>query len=349
MTRSLVWAPARPVGIRGLGAYLPTERLTNPDLQARGCPVSESWILEKTGIAGRHVAADGEAMSDLAIAAVRRAMCAARVGAEALDAVIVVGDNHDYGGVRTTSGVVAEALGIDAPACVDIRSGCPGSVIGLHVAAGLVSGGLARRVALCAAEISTRGIDWTARSSVWFGDGAASAIIEECQPGTGILGSFICGQGLGAEILQVPAGGSREPTTQASLSAGRHQLWMDARAVFPWAVEKFVETVHQLTTQHSVDLGQVRAIVPHQANLRIIEAAMARLDLPMSRAVVNLDRVGNTGCPATLLALHDAVQAQRVGPGDLVVTVGFGGGLAWGGQLIRLNQCDDFTVAGRVE
>jgi 3-oxoacyl-[acyl-carrier-protein] synthase-3 len=337
--------PARPVGIRGLGAYLPVRRLENAELQQLGCPVTPEWILEKTGILARHVAADDEAMSDLAIPAIRNALEVAEVAVRQLDGLVVAGDFHDYGGVRLTSGVVADALGLHGRTCIDLRVGCPGSIFALHEGAALVGSGLAECLVVVAAEVSTRGADWTSRTAVWFGDGAAAAVLAPCRPGTGILWTVVAGDGHGAEILQVPAGGSREPTSPATVAQGRHVLHMDARAVFPWAVERFVETVGELTRGVGVPLDSVAAIVPHQANLRIIHAAMLDLGLPMDMAVVNVDHVGNTGSPATLLALHDGLASGRLHAGDLVVLVGFGGGLAWGGQLLRLNSPCDFPSA----
>lgn len=340
---SAVHTPIRPVGIRSVGHYLPVRRLKNDDLEALGNSAHPEWIVQKTGIHARHVADDSEALSDLIIPAAKAALTAGGLEANDLDAVIVAGDNHDTGGVRLTSTTVAKALGLESVTVYDIRSGCPGSVLALHLGVSLVASGLAARTLVTAGEVNTRGMNWAARSAVWFGDGAGAVVVEPCRHGTGILATLAAGSGDRAEILEIPAGGSREPVTAEGLLAGRHQLHMDAPAVFPFAVEKFIACIEAVTAHVGLKPVDLDLVIPHQANLRIIEAAAQHLGLRSQQVFVNLDRVGNTGAASVLLALSEAVAARAVKPGDLVVTVGFGGGLAWGAQLIRYNGPDDFT------
>lgn len=329
-----VSTPNRPVVIRSLGHYLPSVRLSNADLVAGGCPATAEWIKSKTGIEARHIAAVGEAFSDLAIPA-----CVAALGSmppSTIDSVIAAGDFLDFGGVRLTSGRVASALGIEGASTFDLKMGCPASVAGLHQAISLVAAGLSRRTLLAVAELNTHGIDWHDRGSIWFGDAGAAAVLEPCLDARyGVLATTMAGTGDGADILQVPAGGSVEPTTSATVANKRHVLYHDARAVFPFALEALVSTTRTLLAHVGLNIDDLDLLVPHQANLRVIEAAALEFGLPMTRIALSLKDCGNTAAPSVLLTLSQAVAEGRVKAGDLVATVGFGGGLAWGGQLIR--------------
>jgi 3-oxoacyl-[acyl-carrier-protein] synthase-3 len=335
-------SPIIPVGIRGLGYYLPKSCLDNQKLIKLGSPVSIDWILEKTGIQSRYIADDSEAMSDLVIHAAKMALSSAYLTANHIEALIVSGDLHDSGGVQLTSTAVALGLGISDISCFDLRAGCPSSVMVLHLGTAFVASKMARRILVTAAEINTRGIDYTDRTSVWFGDGAGAAILEPCIHGTGILATYVSGTGEGSGILTVPAGGSREPLTSESLNLKRHHLQMDGKAVFPFAVKKMVESLERITNYLGLTPHNLDRIIPHQANLRIIEAAMKVLNLPIEKAYVNLERVGNTAGASVLLALAEAYSNRFIRPGDIIATVGFGGGLAWGAQLIRVNHPEDF-------
>ncbi len=329
-----VSTPRVAVGIRAIASHLPSRRLSNSDLVRLGCPTSAEQIERKTGIRVRHVAAEGERLSDLAVAASRCAL--AHLSPTSVDAVILAGDNLDYGGVRLTSGVVASALAIENASTFDIKMGCPASVAALHLGVGLIAAGLAQRTLLAVGEVNTQGVNWQEIGSVWFGDAAAAALLEPCaQPDFGIIATGMAGTGNGAEVLQVPAGGSAEPTTQQTVANARHRLHHDAHAVFPFAVEAMVTTVRALLRHIGRGIADIDVVVPHQANLRVIEAAASALMLPMEKVALSLQERGNTAAPSVLLTLAEAVSLGRVTTGSLVLTVGFGGGLAWGGQIIR--------------
>lgn len=334
--------PRNPVGISSYGFYLPKNRLVNSDLIRLGCPVTDEWIVEKTGIKCRAIAEDDEAMSDLLLPAMKMALSGLKPNSEVIDAIIASGDLHDSGGVQLTSALVANHLNLNGSICIDLRVGCPSSVFALHNGLALIASGLAGRALIGAGEVNSRGADFTDRTSVWFGDGAGAVILESCAPDTGILASYIAGSGEGSEILIVPAGGSREPITNESLTNGRNRLFMDGKAVFPFAVEKMVKTIGLLTDSLQLSPSDLNWIIPHQANIRIIEAGMQKLNLPLEKAIINIDRYGNTAGASVLLTLSEAVLSGKVHSGDLVVTVGFGGGLAWGGQIIRINSFKDF-------
>lgn len=337
--------PSIPVGIRSFGYYLPDRCLTNADLVQLGSPVTPEWITQKTGICTRYVADEREAMSDLVIPAAKAALSWANLTGASLDALMVSGDLHDSGGVQLTSALVAQALGLSAIACFDLRAGCPSSILAIHQGCALVASGLAGRVLVGAAEVNSRDADFTDRTAIWFGDGAGAIILEPCAPGTGILATYVAGTGEGSEILTVPAGGSREPITPEGLAAGRHRLYMDGRAVFPFGVQRMVESIRVVTSYLGMSPNHLDWIVPHQANLRIIESAADQLSFPMARVYTNLDRVGNTAGASVLLALSEACVNGTIRPGDLVATVSFGGGLAWGAQVIRVNHAQDFDSA----
>lgn len=335
--------PVQPVGIRGFGYYVPERLLTNEDLAALGCPVTPDWIVKKTGISTRYVAEDSQAMSDLATPAAKKALENARLGPDDIDTFVVSGDYHDSGGVKSTSGIVSQNLGVKStPACFDLRAGCPSSVLSVHQALAYIASGLSYRLLLSVAEINTRGVDYNDLAPIWFGDGAAAVILQRCSPGTGILATFAAGTGKNADILTIPAGGSREPTTVASLEAGRHHLFMDGKAVFPFAVEKLVTSLKEVTGFLGMDVSELDWIVPHQANRNIIKAGLEQLGIPISKAYLNLARYGNTAGPSALLALAEALNLGIIRPGQLVALVGFGGGLAWGAQVIRINYSSDF-------
>ena len=340
--------PAIAVGIRGFGRYLPARSLTNDDLVERGCPVTTDWIVQKTGIRRRHFADPDQAMSDLAIPAARAALSSSSIASDAVDSVIVAGDMHDAGGVQLTSALVANALGMDGVQVLDIRAGCPASVLALHHGTSLVASGLADRALVIAAEINTRDIDYTDRTSVWFGDGAAAVILERCHSGTGVLTSYTAGRGRGSDILIIPAGGSREPITPEALAGGRHRLQMDAHEVFKFAVERMVESLRIVMGRLGLSPSDLDWIVPHQANLRIVDAAMDAMKLPRTRAFTNIASIGNTAGPSALLALAEGIGGGTIRAGQLVGIVGFGGGLAWGAQVIRVNRASDFASTGRI-
>lgn len=339
--------PAKPVGISGWGLYLPHRSLSNDDLVALGCPISADEIGLKTGVLNRHVADENDALSDLAARAAFGALKDAQRTIDEIDTIIVAGDNLDYGGVQLTSARVAQLLGRREVGCFDLKVGCPASPLAMHAGMALVASGLADRVLIVAAEVNTRPIDYTKVDASFFGDGAAAALLEPCAPDTGILAGLIGGTGDGAEILSIPAGGSREPLTCDGLAAGRNLLQMNGRAVFRFGVERFVKTLRELTSFLHLTPEDLDRVVPHQANGRITEAAMKQIGLPYERALSTIDRFGNTAGASLLMALADAIGSGVLRPGDLVGTTGFGGGLAWGGHIIRLNRPSDFLTSAK--
>lgn len=335
-------SPAAAVGLRGFGHFLPGAPIDNAALEKLGCPGPPERIAMRSGVITRHVAAPEQAMSDLAIPAARRALDNAGLTPADIDALIVAGDFHDYGGVRSTSGVVAEALGLGKVLLLDLRAGCPAAILGLHIGTALVAGGLSQRVLVAAAEVNTRGA--APAVLAWFGDGAGAVVLERCRPGTGILRTFAAGQGLGADILEVPAGGSREPLTEEGLQQGRNQLSMDARAVLAFAVPTVIESVTAVLSAENLTVDDLDHVVLHQASRRVIDGVTSELRLPASKMVSNLASTGNTAGASLLIALSEAIEHGRIAPGSLVLLCGFGGGLAWGAQLVRANAPTDFDL-----
>jgi 3-oxoacyl-[acyl-carrier-protein] synthase-3 len=327
--------PFRDVYLASAGYYLPPGKLTNPELVLRGCAPSEGWIIEKTGIRERRIAAKSQAMSDMIIPAACSAMHDALASPGDIDAVLVAGDMHDSGGVSLTSARVAEAIGIPNALCEDLRVGCPASVLGLHAGISAVGSGMASKVLVCAGEINTRTLNPCDKSSVFFGDGGAAFVLS-AEPALAVFEvSFCAASGQNASILEVPAGGSREPITVEGLAAGRNLLRMDGHAVWEFGTTKFVEVASLLAQSAAVCLDEIDWFVPHQANLRLIENAATKLGIPLSKVVINLDRIGNTAGPSAMIAFAQFIKSGFVQAGHIAMILGFGGGLAWGGQIVR--------------
>jgi len=329
-------SPVNRVCLKGVGWHLPASTLTNEQLVRRGAAPSADWIFEKTGIRERRIAEPGQAMSDMVIPPAAAAIQDAGLGPTDIDAVLVAGDAHDSGGVRLTSAIVADAIGISAAQCIDLRVGCPASICGLHVGTALVAAGQATHALVCSGEINTRSLDFSSKKAIFFGDGGAAVVLSRKPGFAAVEQTFYAGTGRNSEILEIPAGGSRETITEASLKEGRHLLHMDGGAVLRYGTSKLSEVVPILAEAAGLSLPQLDWLVPHQANLRIIHAAAANLGIPLSKFILNIERVGNTAGPSCLIALAQAICAGRILPGQTVINCGIWGrtGLG-GGQVLR--------------
>jgi len=312
----------RGAEIAGLGMYVPERVLTNHDLE-KMVDTSDEWIVERTGIRERRIAAPDQAASDLALPAAQEAVCVAGIAAADLDLIIVATCTGDMGSFPATASLLQERLGAKAAAAFD-------------VAAQYVQTGRYDNILVVGAEVMSKVLDWTDRNTcVLFGDGAGAALVRPCAEGEGILGSILGSDGSGACLLNIPAGGSRQPLTPALLEQRQNYLMMKGREVYRFAVEIMQEAAVQALDAVGLTPQDVDLFIPHQANIRIIASAAKRLDLPMERVFVDVDRYGNTSAASVPLALCEAWKAGRIAPGDLLVTVGFGAGLTWGANVIR--------------
>jgi 3-oxoacyl-[acyl-carrier-protein] synthase-3 len=309
--------------------------MTNVDLE-KLVDTTDDWIFSRTGIRERRIAGENEATSDLAVPAAEEALRAAGLAASDLDLIIVATCTGDMQSFPATAALVQERLGAGRIPAFDVAAVCSGFVYALDVAAQYVAAGRYDNVLVIGAETMSKVVDWTDRNTcVLFGDGAGAVVVRPCPPGEGILGGVLGADGAGACLLNVPAGGSRLPLTPAVLEQKQNYMMMKGREVFRFAVEIMGEAAVQALDSVGLSPSDVDLFIPHQANVRIIDAAAKRLALPPEKVFVNVDRYGNTSAASVPLALVEAWRAGRVRPDDVIVTVGFGAGLTWGANVIR--------------
>ena len=329
MTRML-----RPVGIAGIGSAVPDKVLTNAEL-TQIVDTSDEWIVSRTGIRERRIAAPGETTSTFAQRAAERAMAAAGVRPEEID-LIVVGTVTPDMIFPSTACLIQERMGCKRAAAIDVSAACPGFVYSLGIASQTIATGMYDTVLLVGAEPLSRITDYTDRNTcVLFGDAAGAAVLRPAREGRGLLATVLGSEGSGAPHLQLPGGGSLHPATHETIDQRLHYLRMNGQEVFKFAVRVMNESTQQVVEKAGLKVADIDVLVPHQANMRIIEAATKRLGIPPEKVLVNLDRYGNTSTATIPLAIDEAVRAGRVKDGDLLVMVSFGAGLVWGAAALR--------------
>ena len=320
--------------ITGTGAYAPKRILTNADL-AKMVATSDEWIQQRSGIRERHVVDESEATSDLAVNAARQALERANVLPEDVD-FIVVGTTTPDMFFPSVGNLVQHRLGSRRAGSVDLLAACAGSIYSLAIGAQFIETGKYRRVLCIGAEALSRITDFTDRGTcVLLADAAGAAVLEASEDGSGIIDADLYSDGQYADLLIMPGGGSRYPATRESVDARMHYAKMKGAEVFKVAVRMFVECTETILKRHNLGSGDIDLFIPHQANLRIIEAAAKRVGMPMEKVFVNVDRYGNTGAASVYVALEEAVAAGRVKKGDKVLMAAFGGGFAWGAALLQ--------------
>ena len=321
-----------PVTLLGWNALAPDGRVTNADLEAR-LDTSDTWIVERTGIRERRIAAPGETTATLATAAARGALARAGLDAADVDLLIVATASPEQP-LPHTGAFVGEALGLRCGS-FDLAAACAGFVYALVVGSSLVSSG-DDRVLIVGAETLTRIIDPDDRATgVLFGDGAGAAVLGRSAGTPGLLAWDLGCDGSAVELLQIPAGGSRRPASADTVARREHYLQMSGQQVFKRAVRAVVDSASITIDRAGVNVDDVAWFVPHQANARIIEAAAQRLGVPAERTLVNIDRYGNTSSASIPLALFEAVDDGRVRDGDVVLCAGFGAGMTWASALLE--------------
>ena len=323
----------RGSAIAGWGAYAPERVVTNAELEAGGLDTNDQWIVERTGIRERRFAAEGETTATMATEAAKVAMKDAGVAPGEIDLVIVATATPDQI-VPATAAFVSDALGLTCGA-FDLGAACAGFAYALVVANGLIATGGASTILIVGAETISRFIDAEDRSTaIIFGDGAGAAVVRaSAQPG--LLSWDLGCDGSAANLIEVVAGGSRKPATAETLAAGEHFVRMQGNEVFRKAVRAVVESAGAALDGAGVKADEIALFVPHQANVRIIEAVGSRLGIPMERTVVNIDRYGNTSAASIPLALVEAAEEGRLRDGDLVLLAGFGAGMTWASAVLR--------------
>jgi 3-oxoacyl-[acyl-carrier-protein] synthase III len=324
----------REVGILGTGSYVPERVLSNADLE-KMVDTSDEWIFARTGMRERRIAAPNEATSDLCIAAGRRALEDARIGPTDIDLVLIATVTPDHL-VPSTSCLVQRALGVSRGAAFDLNAACSGFVTALITARSLVASGQFNRVLVIGAECMSRIVDYQDRTScILFGDAAGAVVVGPWMGQGKVLDGDIGADGTGADSMVVPAVGSRQPATVEGVKAGDHLLKMRGNEVFKFAVQKFRDLVREQLERTGYKTSDLALVIPHQVNLRIIDAALKKLDINDERIYVNLDRYGNTSAGSVPLALDEARRLGRFKSGDLISLVAFGAGLTWASALLR--------------
>ena len=320
--------------ISGVGVYAPKRILTNADLE-RIVATSDQWIVQRSGIRERHIADEGEASSDLALPAAQQALEGANLVPEDVDFIVVATTTPDHF-FPTTANLVQHRLGCGRAGSVDVLAACAASIYSLTIGAQFIQTGKYRRVLCIGTETLSKITDFTDRGTcVLLADAAGAAVLEATDEDRGIIDADLYSDGQYADLLHMPAGGSRAPATHETIDARSHYAKMKGSEVFKVAVRMFEDSTVQLLGRHGVGPKDVVLFIPHQANLRIIEAASKRVGLPMDRVFVNIDRYGNTGAASIYVALAEAVAAGRIRTGDLVLLAAFGGGFTWGAALLR--------------
>jgi 3-oxoacyl-[acyl-carrier-protein] synthase-3 len=318
------------VSITGLGSYVPDRVVTNEEL-SKLVETSDEWIVERTGIHERRIAAPEQALSDLALPAAREALAEAGLDASDLDLIIVATVTPDMM-FPTTSALMADALGAPDAAAYDLLAGCTGFMYAMAQAYGMVAAGLSHRALVVGGDVLSRILDWTDRSTVvLFGDGAGAVVLEPVDRG-GFLGFELGADGGGGIHLSLPGSGSRIDESAKGF------VTMNGREVFKFATRVLVSSAEALLERCGLTTADVDVYVPHQANVRIIEHATKRLGIPEERVIVNVDRYGNTSSGSIPLALAEAKGDGRLQEGGLVLMTGMGAGLTWGSSLIHWTE-----------
>jgi 3-oxoacyl-[acyl-carrier-protein] synthase-3 len=320
--------------IVGMGAYAPKRVLSNADLEAM-VETNDEWIVQRTGIRERHIAEEGEATSDLAVRAAQQALERANLVPEDID-FIVVGTTTPDMFFPTTANLVQHRLGCRRAGSVDVLAACAGSIYSLTIGARFIEAGKYRRVLCIGAETLSKITDFTDRGTcILLADAAGAAVLEATDEGNGLLDADLYSDGQYWDLLYMPGGGARHPATRETVDARLHYAKMKGNEVFKVAVRMFVGCAETILTRHGLSVRDIDLFVPHQANLRIIEAAAKRVGLTMDKVFVNVDRYGNTGAASVYVALEEALAAGRIRRGDLVLMAAFGGGFSWGAALMR--------------
>lgn len=325
-----------PVGIVGIGSYVPEKVLTNADLE-KIVDTTDEWITERTGIRERRIAAPDQATSDLAVEAGKRAMADAGISPEEVDIVVVATCTPDMP-IAATACIVQTKLGCSRAAALDLVAACSGFVYGIEMAAGLIASGVYKTALVIGAEALSRFTDYQDRNTcVIFGDGAGAVVLQTVPQGYGLLGTHL-GAEDGAELLKVHAGGSRCPATHETVENRQHYMVMNGNEVYKFAVKIMGEASMKALEDAGISPDKLDWLIPHQANIRIIQAAAKRLKMPMEKVIVNVDRFGNTSAASIPLAMDEAYRSGKLKQGDLMVVVGFGAGLTWAASVIKWSK-----------
>ena len=316
------------------GSYLPEKVLTNFDLE-KMVETSDQWITERTGIKERRIANENQAASDLAHEASKIALDRASLKAEDIDLIITATVTGDMP-FPSTACILQDKLGAKKAAAFDINAACSGFLYGLYVADSFIRSGMHKKILVVGTEVLSKITDWEDRATcVLFGDGAGAVIVEPTIEDRGILSMSVNSDGSMWDLLHLPAGGSKIPASRESVDNKLHFIKMRGNETFKLAVRALEDLVIRILEENKLDPSQISLLIPHQANLRIIQATADRLGLPMEKVLINIDKYGNTSASSIPIALDEALTTGRVKEGDYILLEAFGGGLTWASALLK--------------
>jgi 3-oxoacyl-[acyl-carrier-protein] synthase-3 len=314
--------------IVGVGSYVPEKVLTNFDL-SKMVETSDEWIQERTGIRERRISAKNEATSDLGIKAAKKALSSAGFAPEKIE-LIIVGTSSPDMLFPSTACIIQDQLGAVNSAAFDVSAACSGFNYALAAASSFIESGLYNNVLVVGADTLTKYLDWTDRNTcILFGDGAGAVMLNASTDGSGVLANYLGAEGSGGKYLIMPGGGSRDP------EAKKRFIWMDGKEVFKFAVKVLPKCVKKVLEKASLTVNDISILIPHQANMRIVDFAVKNLGLSKEKVYVNLDKYGNTSAASIPIALDEASKEGRIKKGDIVTLAGFGAGLTYGSNIIK--------------
>jgi 3-oxoacyl-[acyl-carrier-protein] synthase-3 len=320
--------------VTGWGMAVPELVLTNADL-AQMVETTDEWIVDRTGIRERRLADKHETTASLALQAAQRALERTEVRPRDINLIIVATSTPEHLFPATAS-LVQDRLGARTAGAFDLSAACSGFIYGVNIAAQAIRSGSIDNALVIGAETLSRIVNWDDRSTcILFGDGAGAFLLQAGEKPGGVLSCVMRSDGSGGDLLSVPAGGSRMPTSTETVRQKLHGIQMNGREVFRFATRVMASSTQEAVQKAGLKLDDIELVVPHQANLRIIEAAARGLHLPLNRFVINIERYGNTSTASIPIALTEAAEAGRVHPGDHLVLVGFGAGLTWGALVLQ--------------
>jgi 3-oxoacyl-[acyl-carrier-protein] synthase-3 len=326
----------RTVSIIGTGSYVPEKVLTNKDLESI-VDTSDEWIYSRTGMRERHIAAADQASSDLGAEAAKKAIADAGISAEDIDLIIVATLSPDMF-FPSTACFVQEKIGAKNAFCYDLGAACSGFLYAMDTARAQIAAGAVKTVLVIGSEKMSTFIDWEDRSTcILFGDGAGAIVLQAGGEGRGVMQSVMGSDGSLSHLLSTPGGGSRNPMSHEMIDKKEHFLKMEGREVFKHAVKRMSDTVLQVLEKNEISSDEVKCFIPHQANIRIIDAISKRLGVG-DRMYSNVEKYANTSSAALAIALDEAVKDGTISKGDLVVLTVFGGGFTWGANILEWNK-----------
>jgi len=327
--------PSRHAAIIGIGHYVPERVLTNADLE-KMVDTTDEWIVTRSGIRERHIARDDQATSDLAAEAARRAIASAGVKPEDIDLIIVATITPDMP-FPNTACFVQNLIGAKNATCIGLEAACTGFLFALDVASQYLLNGRFKTALIIGAEKMSTIVDWQDRSTcVLFGDGAGAVVVQVRETGAGILSAVTGSDGSLAGLLNLPAGGSRNPASAQTVEKRLHFMRMEGKEIFKHAVRAMGESARRALEKSGLTMEDIACVVPHQANIRIVDAIRSRLGVASDKFFINLDKYGNMSSASIPVALDEAISCGRIKKGDNVILVAFGGGLTWGAMVVKI-------------